>query len=282
MFIADAHNDCLTNLSNNKLKSYLRFCKNNQVVNLFTAYYVAENQTKNIELVTDIENKANEISKYKFCVFTIENLGFINNLAQLDQVISLNPFACTLTWNHNNQFAGGAYDDGEITSMGKIYVKILENHNILIDIAHLNEKSTSQLIELTALPIFCSHTACKSVYNISRNISRETLQAINKTNGYVGLCLYNSLLTNGEANFDIIYYHLDQMLEFAGIKNVGLGTDFNGTGKQNPLGINYDYDGFNELYSYLSKYYNKNILDKIFYKNLLDFKIRMNNLKTSR
>ena len=271
MQIADAHNDVLMNLvSKKQINNYLQ--KN--VVNIFTAFYVCPKLQKlgYNNLLDLILKKYDLISCFPQCTLTLENIGYIVNKTSLYRLIKLKPFCATLTWNFNNCLAGGAYDNGSLTNWGKLVINELENNQILIDVAHLNEISFYEFIKITSKPIFCSHTCSKSIYSINRNLSNIQLKIIKDTGGFVGLCLYNSLLYNQVADFELIRKHLDVFLQYAGENNVGFGTDFNGTGEQNPIGIKFDYIGLDKLYDYLLNFYDKSLLQKVFYQNLINFK----------
>ena len=57
------------------------------------------------------------------------------------EIINMHPKYCGLTWNANNNLAGGALDYGNMTEYGQDVVKMLEESDIFVDSAHLNEKS---------------------------------------------------------------------------------------------------------------------------------------------
>lgn len=273
MQIADAHNDLLMYANSIKLvHNYLEFAKYNKVVKVFTAYYVAQKQEfQDFDtLFLDIINKFNLLKDYPDLIYkTFENIGFVNDKCKLKKLIDLHPFCVTLTWNHTNCLGGGAKESGGLSEWGKEVVAELIKNNIIIDCAHLNEQSFIDLMEFGE-PLFCSHTASRELYNIPRNLNKNQLRVIANSKGFVGLSLYNTLLGEHKANFDLIYAHLDSMLENAGENTVGFGTDFNSTGEENPQGLK-DYQGFGELYDFLLKYYCTSTLDKVFSKNLLSF-----------
>lgn len=271
MQIADAHNDLLMSFNSTEdVQDYLQFCENNKVVKVFTAYYLSQAMEKldSEKVFQDIEQKFKLLPKSKMVVRSFENIGFVRNEADLEKLLQFQPKCVTLTWNYVNGLAGGALSNDGVTDFGFRTIKRLIDHKIIIDTAHLNEKSFYQYIENFDEPIFCSHTASKQVYNYARNLSNAQLVAIQKSGGFVGLCLYNKLLSDDVVDFTTIRRHLDTMLEFAGAECVGFGTDFNGTGEQNPVGFDFDYQGMQPLYDYLAKFYDSATLQKVFYRNL--------------
>ncbi len=277
MRIADAHNDLLMSFNTNaEVFRYLNFCKQNGVVKLFTAYYFNQenkNQDKSLYF-SDIQTKFSRIKHCDFVTTTFENIGFVEDYKTLLNFLKFKPFCATLTWNYENKLAGGVLSKKGLSKWGKRVTTELNQNNILVDVAHLNEKSFWDVAEIQG-ELFCSHTASSDIYPIKRNLNNQQLVEIGKRKGYVGLCLYNSLLGGDSANFETIRRHLDKFLEFAGTDCVGFGTDFNGTGEQNPKGISMDYLGMQDLYDYLLQYYGDEVLKRVFYKNLLDFEHRI-------
>ncbi len=273
MKIADAHNDLLMNFhSLESVQKYVDFCKTNEVVKLFAAFYVGLEQEKGEVdvLLSEILHHFSLCKGLDLLVPTFENLGFVKNQEVLEEIVKLKPFCATLTWNGENCLAGGVYSDGKFTDWGRKVARTLIKNGIKIDTAHLNRESFWQFAEEFEGPIFCSHVASAEVYSIPRNFDKEQFREIGRRNGYVGLAIYNKLMTDGVADFDKIRAHLDNILEHAGPDCVGLGTDFCGDFKQNPHGI-HDYLGMQDLFEYFLTYYSGDILQKVFNKNLLNF-----------
>ncbi len=273
MKICDAHNDLLMNLHTKaEIQSYLtKYCNNNKVVKIFTAYYVSPNQEKcwaNNEILDDMRKKFCFIEDISQCVPTMENIGFVDNFRTLEQVIKLKPFCVSLTWNFDNQIAGGAFGQNGISDFGREVINILEENKILIDTAHLNKKSFMEFADLTKYPILCTHTSSKEVYNIPRAIDSEQMKIIKQSNGFVGLCLYSTLLSDRRATNKDILKHINSFLENLDLKNIGLGTDFNATGECNPVGYDIDYNGVPHLLEMIKKRYGTKFCRKFAGDNL--------------
>lgn len=273
MQICDAHNDLLMNLhTKTEIKNYLtKYCYTNEVVKIFTAYYINMEQEKswiNNEILTDITKKFNLIKNTSICVPTIENIGFVDNLVILEKLIELKPFCVSLTWNFDNKLAGGALGQGCISRFGKEVIEILENNKIFIDTAHLNKKSFMQFAELTRFPIICTHTSNREIYNIPRALDKEQLKIIKESRGFVGLCLYSTLLCDKKATNRDIMLHIDSFLKYLDWDNIGVGSDFNATGENNPVGYDIDYNGIPCLLKLIKKQYGNKFCEMFANKNL--------------
>ena len=129
MQIADAHNDVLMSfIEKEQILEYIKFCKNNKVVKIFTAYYVSPEQESSKIILKDITQKFSYLDNEPTVIKSLENLGYVHNNKILDQIINLNPFCATLTWNHANILAGGAYSSGKLTEWGKLVVNRLNQN----------------------------------------------------------------------------------------------------------------------------------------------------------
>lgn len=229
--IADAHNDFLTAVKDKAEREQIAkdFAKSGVEV-LSCAVFTTEQQLK----IEDIENFDKEIKEYnkKYnCNFllSIEDIGFVKSKSDLERLIKLKPVSVTLTWNFNNQFAGGALDNGGLTKLGKSVVKILEQNNVLVDTAHLNKKSFWQFVKVSSKPIYCSHSNVFSLCKHKRNLTDKQLEKIVETNGFLGLTLYQDFVSNRQIKAEHIAKQFAYLSNKYGSKNFGFGTDFFGS-----------------------------------------------------
>ena len=126
------------------------------------------------------------------------SIGSINALMVVDEKIE----GCAEVWKTISKKDAlklkSKSEKGGIFSRNGL-IKILENRGIHIDVAHLNKKSFIEFSKMTKYPIFCSHTSSRLVYDIPRALDREQMSIIKESKGFVGLCLYSSLLSASRA-----------------------------------------------------------------------------------
>ncbi len=265
--IADSHNDFLSSNYDYQLINK-DFKKNN--IALCNAILFSKNKELNIKKSKKI---ICEINKQKYlsshCVFSFENLTFLKE-KDFDKLISFQPFSCSLTWNYDNQFAGGAIEFGALTLRGINLIKLMNKHNIILDTAHLNRQSFWQAIKYTTLPIFNSHT-CYNLIEHRRNLDIEQIKAIIDTNGFIGITFVSSFLSHRHTSSSLdVFKNIDAIIQKFGINNIGIGTDFYGT-NQLPQDLK-KYDDFVNLYFLFKKYkYTDNDINKIFSQNFIKF-----------
>lgn len=174
----------------------------------------------------------------------------------------------SLTWNADNCLAGMHGSDLGLSDRGKAYVRTAQKENMLIDVSHLSERSFWDLIRITEKPILASHSNCRALCDVTRNLTDDQLRAIAETGGTVGLNLYVPFLGD-RADYPMMRRHLEHMLDLCGEKHVALGGDLDGCDTL-PDGFD-DLSSYTDFYSYLSDAgYPEELLDKIFYTNLLN------------
>lgn len=264
--ICDAHNDFLFKVKTKlDVEKYFKSLPKN-IEKIFCAYF-SYNNAKNVN-VEDMKLKFSYLSNI-LAVKTVENCWFLDK-TNIDKFVSARPFCATLSHNENNKLCGGAFGYGGLTNWGIDVVKIFQNNKIVVDTAHMNQKSFWEFIDLNEKPIMNSHTGFQSVFKHKRNISDSQIKEIIQSDGYIGLALYPDFFTNRQLSTtklcEIICWFWDKF----GTKTLGLGTDFNGIEKY-PKDIK-NYDDLKILEQELFKFgATKEDIENLFSENLLSF-----------
>ena len=292
MEIFDLHNDFLTKIKSDKSKvKYLcgKKCDNLKTLigAVWTTEMSSEKAIETIERCYDfiyeynenflnffdderLNQNRNQIFKVQNLLLGIEDMHFINKINLL-RVINAHPAYCGLTWNYDNILAGGAHGAGTLTPYGIEVLETLEQNNIQIDTAHLNEKSFMAVAKLTTRPLFCSHTAIRSLVDNPRNLKDYQLKMIEESGGIVGIALVGSFLTEGKKSYiNDVARHIDYVASRFSPEMVCLGTDFYGT-RNLPKKIK-SYHNLDMLENRLRLMgYDTETIEKIFYKNAKRF-----------
>ncbi len=273
MKISDAHTDFLTEIKNQKEREkYI-----NKIKNKIKTISCAVFSTNSTISVKDVENYFLETKKYnkKFKInllLSIEDFGFVDNEDELNKLIKLKPFSVTLTWNYENQYAGGAYTNKGLTKKGINVIKKLEENNILIDTAHLSRKAFNQFSKITTKPIFNSHSNINQLFKHKRNLTDRQIKRIVNTDGFLGLTFYEKFISSEKISCKDIALQLDYLIKKFGHKNFGVGTDLFGVENQYlPKDFKSYFDVENLIYELKQLHYSNKIIKAIFYKNFQKF-----------
>lgn len=189
---------------------------------------------------TDIE-KVREDNKIGL-LLSIENGSAIeDNLENIDYFYNNGVRLMSITWNEDNLLGCGALtnNDTGLTSLGKEYVKKLNEKNIIIDISHASPKTFWDTIKISNKPIVATHSCSFSICNHPRNLTDDQIKTLAKNGGIIGVCFANAFLSNSK-NVEIkdIVKHIKHIVNLVGIDFVGLGSDFEGLEKEElPLGL---------------------------------------------
>lgn len=277
MKIFDLHNDFLTEIKSEKTKNRFLLSKKTSPASdicsaVWTSKMDAETALFSIEKAYDFIDKhnQNENEKTPNLLLSIEDLHFVSKY-NIERVINANPVSATLTWNFNNNLAGGAIDGGDMTLFGLEIAEILEKNHVFVDTAHLSEKSFMTFAKITQKPIFCSHANVFSFTEHQRNLKDYQLQMIKESGGLVGICLVSDFLTkNKKATIGDVARHIDYVVSRFGKDFCALGTDFFGT-KKLPKFVK-DYSSLSLLEDRLRFMgYDAQTIEDIFFNNANNF-----------
>lgn len=232
-----------------------------------------KNNLKKIEFYEDL--KEFEKSDVKVgSILTVEGgSALAGQLQNVDHLFDCGVRIMTLTWNGDNEIAGGVMGSGGLTEFGKNAVRRMEELGIIVDVSHLNDRSFDEVMEFADRPVIATHSNLRSICSHKRNLTDDRLKKLTDKGGIVGLNFYRLFLENGEkADIDSIYRMVDGFMERGGESFLCLGSDFDGCDLPDDIvGI----EDIKKLYEYLLvKGYGQTVLDNIFYNNANDFLLK--------
>ncbi|MFC5532534.1 dipeptidase [Cohnella yongneupensis] len=143
------------------------------------------------------------------------------------------------TWNHANWACDGAMEPrgGGLTRAGRQLVAECGKLGILLDVSHLSERGFWDVAELSAKPIFASHSNVRTYKDHQRNLRDDQLAAIIRGNGIIGITFVPWFLTANEpATIDDVLRHVEYICALGGVANVAFGSDFDGI-ERHPIGL---------------------------------------------
>jgi len=202
----------------------------------------------------------------------------IDELSNLHAFFKLGVRAITLTWNHRNFAADGVGVKGGsgLTDFGEQLVKEMEKLKMIVDVSHLNEAGFKDLCKIATRPFIASHSNAYVINPHIRNLKKYQAEEIIKRQGYIGLNFYSPFIGKGNDNKILtkkLLKHVDYFLNLGAENVLGLGADFDGI-DESPFEDVTSYSVVEELLANELKL-NAEQIEKIMYKNLLDFTLKM-------
>ncbi|GAQ24121.1 dipeptidase [Tepidanaerobacter syntrophicus] len=156
----------------------------------------------------------------------------MNDIGLLRLFYELGVRGVGITWSRRN-FAGDGCSFSKIedkknglSKFGEEVVTEAEKLGMIIDVSHLNEAGFWDVMKITTKPVIASHSNCRALHKIMRNLSDEQIKAIAKTDGVIGINSVSSIVAEGHADIKALADHIDHLKNIAGINHIGLGFDF--------------------------------------------------------
>lgn len=167
-------------------------------------------------------------------------LGIENGLAIEDDIRNIAHFVqrgivyITLCHNGDNAIcdsARGTQTHGGVSAFGEQVIGEMNRLGVMVDLSHGAETSFFDALSISQTPIVCSHSNCKALCDVPRNLTDAQLKALAQAGGVAQITLYHGFLRKeGEADIRDAMAHLNHAIDVMGIDHVGLGTDFDGDG----------------------------------------------------
>lgn len=116
-----------------------------------------------------------------------------------------------------------------LTAFGRDVVQALEEHDVIVDLAHVNMPGVLGACEVATRPVFCTHTGAKGVHDVARNVSDEAIDAIAELDGVIGIIFAPNFLTGRlRADSNCVVDHIEYVIDRVGVRHVALGSDYDG------------------------------------------------------
>jgi len=203
----------------------------------------------------------------------------------------------TLTHTNTNNWADSSGDmadrtvkhhDG-LTGLGREIVAEMNRLGMMVDISHVADKTFWDALAVSKAPLIASHSSCRAVANVPRNMTDDMIIALAKKGGVIQInfnCGFVSqksadaaeeqrrrgvketAMKEVPATLADVVEHIDHVVRIAGIGAVGIGSDFDGV-RCTPTGLE-DVSKFPNLTrALLEKGYTPEDIRKIYGGNTL-------------
>ena len=167
----------------------------------------------------------------KYAFLAAEGMDAIgNDLGGIDRYADLGVRLGMLTWNGENLLATGAGGDpySGLTELGRRAVRRMGERGILMDVSHLNDGGFWDLMKAAEGPVIASHSNCRALCDVRRNLTDDQLRAIRDSGGVVGLNVHHAFVhaDREKQTAEMLARHAAHMAEVMGVEHVACGFDF--------------------------------------------------------
>ena len=167
----------------------------------------------------------------RYAFLSVEGMEAIgDDLSGIDRYARLGVRMGMLTWNEENLLATGAGGDpySALTELGRLAVRRMEEQRMLLDISHLNDGGFRDVMLRASRPVIASHSNCRALCDVRRNLTDEQLRAIRDTGGIVGLNVHHAFVhaDRRQQTAQMLARHAAHMADVMGAEHVACGFDF--------------------------------------------------------
>jgi membrane dipeptidase len=104
-------------------------------------------------------------------------------------------------WTYSLSWAGSSGDaEGRtrgLNEFGRSVIREMNRLGIIVDVSHVSDKTFRDIIETSTKPIVATHSNCRAIANVPRNLTDEQIRAIAKTGGVVSVVFYPAFVQPG-------------------------------------------------------------------------------------
>lgn len=124
-------------------------------------------------------------------ILTIEGGHQIDNdLAVLRMYYRMGIRAMTLTHFRNTDWADSSTDKpvhNGLTDFGKQVVREMNRIGMMVDVSHVSDKTFYDALAVSTKPVIATHSSCRALSDVPRNMTDDMLRALAKNGGVVGI-----------------------------------------------------------------------------------------------
>ena len=176
----------------------------------------------------DLE-QAREAGQF-YIVTAVEGMAAIgDNVSGIDWYYDHGVRWGMLTWNEENLLASGAAHPGSgLTAAGRQAVRRMEELGMVVDVSHLNDAGFYDVMRQARGPVVASHSNCRKLCDVPRNLADDQLRAIRDCGGVVGVNAYHGFVhkEREKQNVETLARHGAHIIDVCGVDHAGFGFDF--------------------------------------------------------
>jgi membrane dipeptidase len=104
-------------------------------------------------------------------------------------------------WSVSTSWAGSSGDEvgasRGLNEFGKQVVREMNRLGMMIDVSHVSDPTFWDIVKTSTKPVIATHSGCRAIANVPRNLSDEMIRALAKTGGVVNVIFYPEHLEPG-------------------------------------------------------------------------------------
>jgi membrane dipeptidase len=104
-------------------------------------------------------------------------------------------------WSVSTSWAGSSGDEvgrmRGLNDFGKDVVREMNRLGMMVDVSHVSDPTFWDIINTSTRPVIATHSGCRAIANVARNLTDEMIRALAKTGGVCSVLFYPEFLEPG-------------------------------------------------------------------------------------
>jgi len=104
-------------------------------------------------------------------------------------------------WSVSTSWAGSSGDEVGLTrglnDFGKSVVREMNRLGMMVDVSHVSDQTFWDIVNTSTAPVVATHSACRAIADVPRNLTDDMIRALAKTGGVVNVIFYPEHLEPG-------------------------------------------------------------------------------------
>jgi len=104
-------------------------------------------------------------------------------------------------WSVSTSWAGSSGDDvgrtRGLNDFGKSVVREMNRLGMMVDVSHVSDPTFWDIVNTSTAPVIATHSACRAIADVPRNLTDDMILALAKTGGVVNVIFYPEHLEPG-------------------------------------------------------------------------------------
>ena len=169
-------------------------------------------------------------------LLSLENAYMLgNDIKNVEMFYNLGIRLITLCHFGDNDICDSARkssnEHGGVSQFGADVIREMNRLGMMVDLSHASEKSFYDAMDISQVPIVCSHSSCRSLCDHPRNLTDGQMKSLAGKGGVMQVTFYEGFLRqDSKASVLDAIEHINHAVNIMGIEHVGIGTDFDGDG----------------------------------------------------
>jgi membrane dipeptidase len=133
------------------------------------------------------------------------------------------------TWTFSLSWAGSSGDSTGVSlglnDFGRKVIREMNRLGMMVDVSHVSDKAFWDIVETSSKPIIATHSNCRAITNVARNLTDDQIRAVAKTGGVVCVVFYPGFVEPGwMARKNVLDHEISPLVREAGRNAEGRGS----------------------------------------------------------